>query len=66
VVDIFKKYYENNLEKMTSTKDVERASQYYEVISLFFYHLFHKFVLKAARSRPQSGDTRNLPGPSVG
>ena len=49
VVDIVKKYYENNLEKMTSTEDVERANQYHEVISLFFYHLFHKFVRKATR-----------------
>jgi hypothetical protein len=50
VVDIFKKYYENNLEKMTSKEDAERANQYHEVISLFFYHLFHKFVREAARS----------------
>ena len=49
VVDIVKKYYENNLEKMTSKEDVERANQYHEVISLFFYHLFHKFVRKATR-----------------
>jgi DNA-binding transcriptional MerR regulator len=47
VVDIVKKYYENNLAKMTTTEDVERANQYHEVISLFFYHLFHKFVRKA-------------------
>jgi DNA-binding transcriptional MerR regulator len=52
VVDIFKKYYPNNLEKMTSKQDVERANQYHEVISLFFYHLFHKFVRKAARDLP--------------
>ncbi len=44
VVDIFKKYHENNLEKMISKADVDRANQYHEVISLFFYHLFHKFV----------------------
>jgi DNA-binding transcriptional MerR regulator len=49
VVDIVKKYYENNLEKMTSTEDVERANQYHEVISLFFYHLFHKFIREAAK-----------------
>jgi len=49
VVDIFTKYYQNNLEKMTSKEDAERANQYHEVISLFFYHLFHKFVRKAAR-----------------
>ena len=49
VVDIVKKYYENNLKKMTSHEDVERANQYHEVISLFFYHLFHKFVRKATQ-----------------
>ena len=49
VVDIVKKYYENNLEKMTSKEDVERSNQYHEVISLFFYHLFHKFVRQATR-----------------
>jgi len=59
VVDIFKKYYENNLEKMISKEDVERANQYHEVISLFFYHLFHKFVREATKrlleySKPHS------------
>jgi len=49
VVDIFKKYYQDNLEKMTSLEDVERANQYHEVISLFFYHLFHKFVRKGTK-----------------
>ena len=49
VVDIVKKYYEDNLKKITSKEDVERANQYHEVISLFFYHLFHKFVRKATR-----------------
>jgi len=60
VVDIFKKYYESNLEKMTSKEDVERGSQYHEVISLFFYHLFHKFVRKAARNLPQSRISRKI------
>ena len=50
VVDILKKYYENNLEKMTSRESVERGSQYHELISLFFYHLYRKFVREAARS----------------
>jgi DNA-binding transcriptional MerR regulator len=49
VVDIVRKYYEDNLKKITSKEDVERANQYHEVISLFFYHLFHKFVRKATR-----------------
>ena len=49
VVDIVKKYYQNNLEKMTSKEYVERASQYHELISLFFYHLYRKFVRESTR-----------------
>jgi len=47
LVDVFKKYYRNNLEKLTSKEYVERHSQYHEVISLFFYHLYRKFVRDA-------------------
>ena len=47
LVDAFKKYYQNNLEKLTSNDYVERHSQYHEVISLFFYHLYRKFVSDA-------------------
>jgi DNA-binding transcriptional MerR regulator len=50
VVSAFKKYYRNNLEKLTSKEYVERASQFHEVISLFFYHLYRKFVREATRS----------------
>ncbi|MBT8371927.1 MAG: MerR family transcriptional regulator [Deltaproteobacteria bacterium] len=49
VVSVLKKYYENNLEKLTSKEYVDRASQYHEVISLFFYHLYRKFVREATR-----------------
>lgn len=49
VVDIVKKYYQNNLEKMTSKEYVERANQYHELISLFFYHLYRKFVRESTR-----------------
>ena len=49
VVDISRKYYENNLEKMTSKEGVERASQYHELISLFFYHLYRKFIRESTR-----------------
>jgi hypothetical protein len=66
VVDIFKKYYENNLEKMTSKEDAERANQYHEVISLFFYHLFHKFVREAARNLLEPRDAKeDSPGPTT-
>ncbi len=47
VVDNFKKYYQNNLEKLTSKEYDERSSQFNEVISLFFYHLFRKFAREA-------------------
>jgi DNA-binding transcriptional MerR regulator len=47
VVSVFRKYYENNLEKLTSKKYAERAGQYHEVISLFFYHVYRKFVREA-------------------
>jgi DNA-binding transcriptional MerR regulator len=50
VVSVFKKYYQNNFEKLTSKEYVERASQFHEVISLFFYHLYRKFVREATSS----------------
>jgi DNA-binding transcriptional MerR regulator len=49
VVSVSTKYYENNLEKLTSKEYVERASQYHEVISLFFYHLYRKFIREATK-----------------
>jgi DNA-binding transcriptional MerR regulator len=54
VVTAFRKYYQNNLEKLTSKEYVERATQFHEVISLFFYHLYRKFVRQATRSLLQS------------
>jgi DNA-binding transcriptional MerR regulator len=44
VVNAFKKYYQDNLEKLASKVYDERASQFHEVISLFFYHLYRKFA----------------------
>jgi DNA-binding transcriptional MerR regulator len=49
VVDSFKKYYQNNLKKLTSKEYVEKASQFHEVISLFFYHLYRKFVREVTK-----------------
>jgi len=46
---VSKKYYENNLEKLTSKEYVEKAGQYHEVISLFFYHLYRKFIREATK-----------------
>ena len=49
VVDIFKKYYQDNLEKLTSKEYDERASQFNEVISLLFYHLYRKSARQATK-----------------
>lgn len=54
VVNVFRKYYENNLEKLTSKEYAEKAGQYQEVISLFFYHVYRKFVREFTRSLLQS------------
>ena len=50
VINAFRKYYENNLEKFTSKDYVERSGQYQELISLFFYHVYRKFVRQAANA----------------
>ena len=46
VVNSFNKYYESNLEKLCSEDYSEKASQYHEIISLFFYYLFRKYARK--------------------
>ena len=42
----FNKYYKSNLEKLRSEDYSEKASQYHEIISLFFYYLFRKYARK--------------------
>jgi len=49
VVDGFKKYYQNNLEKLKSKDYDERHNQFHELISLFFYHLYRKFARESFR-----------------
>ncbi len=49
VRDIFNKYYQENLEKLTSTEYDGKASQFNEVISLLFYHLYRKSAREATR-----------------
>ncbi|CAB1080008.1 hypothetical protein JY97_00920 [Alkalispirochaeta odontotermitis] len=49
VTSISQKYYDNNLEKVTSKEYAEKANQYHEVISLFFYHLYRKFIREATK-----------------
>lgn len=58
VVTAFKKYYHNSLEKLTSKEYVERASQFHEAISLFFYHLYRKFAREATKSLLESRDIK--------
>lgn len=61
VVSVSKKYYENNLEKLTSKEYAEKAGQYHEVISLFFYHLYRKFIRQATQrliEKRQPKDTK--------
>jgi DNA-binding transcriptional MerR regulator len=47
VVNSFKKYYQSNLEKLSSADFHEKSNQFHEVISLFFYHLYRKFAREA-------------------
>jgi len=54
VVTAFQKYYQDNLDRLTSKEYVEMSSQFHEVISLFFYHLYRKFVREFTRSLLES------------
>jgi DNA-binding transcriptional MerR regulator len=56
VVNVLRKYYENNLEKLTSKEYAEKSGQYHEVISLFFYHVYRKFVREAGERLLKSND----------
>lgn len=44
-----KKYYESNLERLVSRGFAEKAGQFHEVISLFFFHIYRKVVRETAR-----------------
>ncbi|MEJ2023518.1 MAG: MerR family transcriptional regulator [Deltaproteobacteria bacterium] len=41
-----RKYYESNLEKLVSKGFAEKAGQFHEVMSLFYFHLYRKFARK--------------------
>jgi hypothetical protein len=49
-------YYQRNLERLSSADRNERGSQFVEIMSLFFYHIYRKLVreeyqrLRASRS----------------
>jgi DNA-binding transcriptional MerR regulator len=49
LVNAFKKYYQNNLEKLTSADSAQKSSQFHELISLLFYHLYRKFARETAQ-----------------
>jgi DNA-binding transcriptional MerR regulator len=59
IVTAFEKYYQDNLEKLKTKEYVERASQFHEVISLFFYHLYRKFVREASKSLLEPEETKD-------
>ena len=57
LVKAFKKYYQNNLEKLSSAESVEKGNQFHELISLFFYHLYRKFAREEAKKLLKSSQT---------
>jgi len=58
-VTVSRKYYENNLEKLTSNEYAEKSSQYHEVISLFFYYLYRKFIRDATKRLIEQGKPKD-------
>jgi len=59
VVNGFKKYYQNNLEKISLDDFSEKGGQLHELISLFFYHLYRKFARKEIHRLFETIDTEN-------
>ncbi|UCH23093.1 MAG: MerR family transcriptional regulator [Deltaproteobacteria bacterium] len=63
VVNNFNKYYQSNLEKLSSADYPVKAGQFHEVISLFFYHLYRKFARESVdrllRSKETDADIGN-------
>ncbi len=59
LVNAFKKYYQNNLEKLTSADSAQKNSQFHELISLLFYHLYRKFAREAAQRLLNSEKTED-------
>ena len=65
VVNAFKKYYQDNLEKLKAADLTERSGQYHEVLSLFFYHLYRKFASEAAERLLRSNETGAVKGNGI-
>jgi len=49
IMNSFKKFYKNNLEKLSVEDFDQQASVFHEIISLFFYHLYRKTTREAIR-----------------
>ena len=49
VTSTYKKYFQTDLEKLSSSGFTENKNQFHEIISLFFYHLYRKFARQAAK-----------------
>ncbi len=49
VTSTFKKYFQKDLEKLSSSGFTEDKNQFHEIISLFFYHQYRKFARQAVR-----------------
>jgi DNA-binding transcriptional MerR regulator len=57
VVNNFNKYYQSNLDKLSSADYPDKAGQFHEVISLFFYHLYRKFARESVDRLLRSTET---------
>lgn len=62
VVHNFNKYYQSNLEKLSSADYPDKAGQFHEVISLFFYHLYRKFARESVDRLLRSKETEAVKG----
>jgi len=44
-----REFYQSSLERLTSEELIEKGSKFTEIMSLFFYHLYHKLVREEYR-----------------
>lgn len=58
VENVFNKYYQSNLEKVSSSEFSHKNDQFHEVISLFFYHLYRRYARQAMDLLIQPRETR--------
>jgi DNA-binding transcriptional MerR regulator len=65
VVNNFNKYYQSNLDKLSSADYPDKAGQFHEVISLFFYHLYRKFARESVDRLLRSTETGAVKGNGI-